>query len=172
MTRSGRKGRILKWAGLVLSLLVVVTWAVSVFWACSVWYCSVDSNSHYHTYRFGSGAGSVFGYYYLQTVPRHGLKLPGLTLTAGRATWIAWRPRWEQSSSTGSSVTLAYWWMMLPLWMPFLIVAVPTGVLWWRDRRRIPPGHCENCGYNLTGNVSGVCPECGEKTNAQVATKG
>ena len=21
--------------------------------------------------------------------------------------------------------------------------------------------HCKNCGYNLTGNESGVCPECG-----------
>jgi len=27
-------------------------------------------------------------------------------------------------------------------------------------RRR---GRCIECGYNLTGNVSGVCPECGEK---------
>jgi len=24
-----------------------------------------------------------------------------------------------------------------------------------------PPGHCRTCGYNLRGNVSGVCPECG-----------
>jgi len=23
-------------------------------------------------------------------------------------------------------------------------------------------GSCRDCGYNLTGNVSGVCPECGE----------
>ena len=22
---------------------------------------------------------------------------------------------------------------------------------------------CQGCGYNLTGNVSGICPECGEK---------
>jgi hypothetical protein len=31
-------------------------------------------------------------------------------------------------------------------------------------RRRIPGDEpfCANCGYNLTGNVSGVCPECGE----------
>jgi magnesium-transporting ATPase (P-type) len=28
----------------------------------------------------------------------------------------------------------------------------------------IPPyieGHCRDCGYNLTGNTSGTCPECG-----------
>lgn len=24
-----------------------------------------------------------------------------------------------------------------------------------------PPGCCRECGYDLTGNVSGVCPECG-----------
>jgi len=28
----------------------------------------------------------------------------------------------------------------------------------WRRRRK---GRCLKCGYNLTGNVSGVCPECG-----------
>ena len=33
-----------------------------------------------------------------------------------------------------------------------------TGIL----RPRAPrPGHCRNCGYDLTGNLSGICPECG-----------
>lgn len=30
-----------------------------------------------------------------------------------------------------------------------------------RLRSLKPPRHCRNCGYNLTGNESGVCPECG-----------
>lgn len=30
----------------------------------------------------------------------------------------------------------------------------------WRRRRR---GLCVRCGYNLTGNVSGICPECGTR---------
>jgi hypothetical protein len=27
--------------------------------------------------------------------------------------------------------------------------------------RRVPSPNCPKCGYNLTGNESGVCPECG-----------
>jgi hypothetical protein len=35
-------------------------------------------------------------------------------------------------------------------------------------RRRLAAGRCVSCGYNLTGNVSGVCPECGKCSNATV----
>lgn len=31
-----------------------------------------------------------------------------------------------------------------------------------RLRERLRNGHCVSCGYDLTGNISGVCPECGE----------
>jgi hypothetical protein len=37
-------------------------------------------------------------------------------------------------------------------------------VVWgwcWMIRRRRIRGGCGACGYDLTGNVSGVCPECG-----------
>jgi hypothetical protein len=174
------------------------------------------------------------------------------------------RPGWEWGAShsfgfewwvsTGQS---KYWrWLSVPLWMPFVAIALPTGILWYRDRRstraalrrvrgwmtparprkvtfgrvvifcvlhagadvlammlyiwfcnvcqprlgliddvlnyglfygfwgtplfgvlwawlwtrwqnrlfRGKPGHrCLDCGYDLTGNVSGRCPECGER---------
>jgi hypothetical protein len=54
------------------------------------------------------------------------------------------------------------WGVTIPLWLLFSAFAAPTAYLWWRDRRRIPAGHCQRCGYNLTANVSGRCPECGE----------
>ncbi|HSZ56912.1 MAG TPA: hypothetical protein VK797_14695 [Tepidisphaeraceae bacterium] len=32
----------------------------------------------------------------------------------------------------------------------------------WRREARLKKGRCEFCGYNLTGNISGTCPECGK----------
>ena len=52
--------------------------------------------------------------------------------------------------------------IIIPLWIPFLMCAAPTALLFYLDRRRVLPGHCPTCGYNLTGNTSGKCPECGE----------
>jgi len=34
-------------------------------------------------------------------------------------------------------------------------------VLNWLRQTRYPLGHCQECGYDLTGNVSGICSECG-----------
>ena len=41
-----------------------------------------------------------------------------------------------------------------------------AGLIYAFARRRsrsgvLPVGHCTRCGYNLQGNVSGTCPECG-----------
>jgi len=51
--------------------------------------------------------------------------------------------------------------------LPYVLGAsVLVGVGPWlvariRWRRIVPPGHCQTCRYDLTGNVSGRCPECG-----------
>lgn len=55
----------------------------------------------------------------------------------------------------------------VPIWLPWLVVALPTGFLFLIDRPRFPQGHCQRCGYNLTGNVSGRCSECGISTDYQ-----
>lgn len=47
-----------------------------------------------------------------------------------------------------------------PLWFPVIVFRMyPTIILIRRLRRR--RGHCLKCDYNLGGNLSGVCPECG-----------
>ncbi len=50
----------------------------------------------------------------------------------------------------------------VPCWLLFAVFSVPTALLWYVDRGRIQPGHCGKCDYDLTGNVSGRCPECGQ----------
>ncbi|MCH7995056.1 MAG: hypothetical protein IIB57_11525 [Planctomycetes bacterium] len=48
----------------------------------------------------------------------------------------------------------------IPVWLLVVAVGFPTAILWWRDRRP-KAGFCKVCKYDLTGNVSGTCPECG-----------
>lgn len=42
-----------------------------------------------------------------------------------------------------------------------LVLTYPLVYLISAIRRRFRPGHCRHCNYDLTGNVSGICPECG-----------
>jgi predicted amidophosphoribosyltransferase len=50
--------------------------------------------------------------------------------------------------------------------VPFILLATATSYLWWRDRP-YPRGRCQFCGYNLTGNISGICSECGAPIRSQ-----
>lgn len=62
--------------------------------------------------------------------------------------------------------------LVLPHWMTF---GIPTLVLsgWWFARwirgRKRKIGYC-CCGYDLTGNVSGRCPECGSPIGLGVSS--
>lgn len=51
----------------------------------------------------------------------------------------------------------------LPLWIPMLAVALATGALAWRTRRRRGPTECINCGYDLRGTEGDTCSECGHR---------
>lgn len=48
----------------------------------------------------------------------------------------------------------------LPLYLSTFLTGVPAMLLWRRRRRPRRKGYCE-CAHDLTGNVSGRCPECG-----------
>lgn len=51
--------------------------------------------------------------------------------------------------------------LVLPLgWFPAALI-VTLAILVMRRARRPLPEHCNKCVFKLTGNISGVCPECG-----------
>ncbi len=164
MARLRRRWRILKWAGLVISLLTVITWPMSVQ---RRWYYYRDVGS------YNIGLELIDGYFGVEcyNVNQNPEPFGGVESVPSSTDILPWRFEIDNTVlAYGNDGTFTVWDVSVPFWMPFLIVASPTTILWWLDRRRIPPGHCQKCGYNLTGNVSGVCPECGEPIARQTVS--
>jgi hypothetical protein len=59
-------------------------------------------------------------------------------------------------------------------YIPYALIVAASGSLALLSRRltrrRTRPGCCARCGYELTGNRSGVCPECGTPTGARAGS--
>ncbi len=50
----------------------------------------------------------------------------------------------------------------VPLFLLVLLTSAATAFILWRTRTQTTASRlCLMCGYDLTGNVSGACPECG-----------
>ncbi len=150
MARPRRTGRILKRAGLALSLIIVVQWGLSQFWAWGY----LETTSFPFTVC-GIGDGSLVYANLIGPAPR----FSGWFVRESTED-MNWKPQWE--GNPGLRV------ITLPLWIPFALTllvffVLPKAFLRWRERYRIPLHCCQKCGYDLTGNVSGICPECGEK---------
>ena len=60
---------------------------------------------------------------------------------------------------------LQQWFQMYP-WLVFGVAFLISG---WLSRKRCSDSRCQECGYDLTGNESGVCPECGTPASEPVA---
>ena len=148
MRRRSRFRRIAKWTGVVVCAPIGIAWIASQFVRVE-W----SSRSYWGIYLEGGEvqAGNTtalsftydvdFGWYVSTHEHRLFTRWPSFGL-----------PWMEQTAA---------WYVTLPLWIPFLIIAIPTTVLFNQDHRRLLLGHCK-CGYDLTGNLSGRCPECGK----------
>ena len=149
MRRRDRARRFLKWAGLMLCALLLIVWVASYWIVLYPKWLKEDC-----TWFIGLGHGYVECYYPAGVLTYQSGMLFGRVMGL-RPTWL---PVVQRIATVGGA---SCWYVGVPLWLPFLALAGPTAMLWHRDRRP-PPGHCRNCGYNLTGNTSGRCPECGE----------
>lgn len=76
--------------------------------------------------------------------------IPGTSRVQGGAAWMRSR-QWRTAYPS------IFW---LALVLP-ASAATLRGLDEYRRRRAAGRQGCRSCGYDLTGNVSGVCPECG-----------
>jgi len=139
--RQSRSLRFAKWFGLVLTFLIIVAWVVSTKWLI-----------HWQS------RGLVVS-----------INVPGLSTYCGPGLCV-WRwplrenPFSEESFMDRRFLLLIYHTFVLDcvrFSSLFLSVSFPTVAMFLLSRRERITGNCLSCGYNLTGNVSGRCPECG-----------
>ncbi|UCC32453.1 MAG: hypothetical protein JSU86_09260 [Phycisphaerales bacterium] len=73
----------------------------------------------------------------------------------------------------GRQPPYSFWLLEIPLWCPIVLFTTYPALAFIRGplrrRWRHHKGLCLKCGYNLTGNVSGVCPECGTEMENPLA---
>ena len=168
MPRPSRIRRIAKWSGVGVCVVMVVAWGTNWLWAIHIYTPIVAGR--YALMTLSSGELSLeldydpadVAKYEQYTGPHIMLYQP----SEYRRT-LRWSlPYLYHDPTFGGTSTrsppMIRWLGLLPLWLVLLTAALPTAYLFWRDRRH-PPGHCQACGYNLKGNVSGMCPECGSE---------
>ena len=160
MTRVWRKRRALKWVGLSVSIMMLGLWVFSVVYLS--------------TYAPPSAQWTIFlvrgriGYVDSQR------SIPGWTCNPFHSEWkfhaeMTWTRFAHIFLGFGLPDKDATGMLYGPLWLPVVAVGFPTAVLWWRDRRP-KAGCCTACKYDLTGNVSGTCPECGTAVERAIKT--
>ncbi len=71
----------------------------------------------------------------------------------------------------GPTWTVQSTFLRLPTWPMVILLMIPPlrrSYVQRRAQRRKARNECIACGYNLTGNVTGMCPECGGNVAAQL----
>jgi hypothetical protein len=84
--------------------------------------------------------------------------------TPGEREWSGAGFQWTRIERLGADSWSIQRSVVVPYWLPCLLAGLAPAA-WGRARlvrsRRARRGLCLSCGYDLTGNASGTCPECG-----------
>lgn len=160
MPRPSRTRRILKWTGTAICALIAFTFVFNRWW--NIRYLSHMNPLSGSTFAFSVAYGAVR----CAWLHSYGLPPKGWDVNRNTSGWRPFRQRLipyiDRQGRTGPWSNGGE--IVISLWAPFVVALIPTAWLWHRDRRRVRPGCCPRCGYNLTGNTSGVCSECGAPT--------
>ncbi len=119
-------------------------------WICSHIFCVMWTTAHF--------AGSLYRGHVDLVVSLVNLRrfsLPPVLAELAPAFEQSWG--WPRIWLGNESVSI-----LVPLWFAeALLLGVCVGTAYLSRRHRPLLSQCIRCGYDLTGNVSGRCPECG-----------
>jgi hypothetical protein len=166
MKRAMRMTRTAAWWGFhVFVVICAVCWALSFKYSVGICVSNLraDSSIGRVTMQFASRDwGVVFEdrqYFYLYLIT--GNELWDLGPAPGPMPhWLevkTYRVRGSSGDVVVGVLYLRIYWILIVI--PLSLVSGWMFAGWWLRRPR--RGHCRTCRYDLTGNVSGVCPECG-----------
>ena len=155
--------RRLSLVGFALSFALVVAFVTSLRWVYG--YTGSPIFNHDWAPSGVAGGNGAIGVFFSSSLPPgpSGFWFWGNNYGEHLWPWWQWHPTLEFEGPVVASLAV-------PMWIPFVLIAVPSFIA-WRVTRHLP-GHCRKCQYDLTGNVSGVCPECGSKTGQHVSIGG
>ncbi len=159
------------WTGTLLSLMIVAAFVVSARWQVSF---QVPTSRGPALYLMAGSAMFVTDDLFagpVSTTPHSfGLSRWNSWVAQRVDFWVSGRPTFPDIPPVEVSPIHDYVHRLgMPLYALFLAVAVPTLLVWRFGRKPVKPGHC-GCGYDLTGNTSGTCPECGKDAEKVVST--
>ena len=156
MRAPSRSRRIAKWAGLVMCVVILAMWVASVA-RPSILYTPYGGVWWAH----GVLAGPM------SSPASNSLRLVDLSLEW--APIVPRSPPWHEAVGLSRLPEYLNFWgmsaLVVPFWLPLTLAAIPTVILWLRDRRTVKPG-CVNCGYDLRASKK-ACPECGTAIAAE-----
>jgi hypothetical protein len=147
-------------ASLLLCVATAILWVIGDITGIYISWIRMDPSGMYQTYYAARVSGGGFAFESSFEQPDH-----------SRLGWHAkfndndypmtgpdWGRTWYIDFGEGGFRLAVF-----PCWSVLLLSLLLP--IWWTIRRRAKPAmnraKCSTCGYNLTGNTSGVCPECG-----------
>lgn len=156
MNRALRRHRFVKVACTLIIVLLLTSWLVSVPTVGGQALCLMYEGPE-GSFRFERGKLylSRFPHQYTTNIARRGYAHVD-TIKYDEIDWSCYGFQWPRKSSTRLVQTT----LLIPIWIPLLVVGFPTILLWLRGGCPTP-GFCPTCGYDLKYNASGRCPECG-----------
>ncbi len=167
MLRRIRWRKVCKWAGTLVSVALLAVFVTSGYRLVGIE--GEVGKFFYDVVAVEGRLGIEFGWIviYFDVAP-HWLHvtLPKLSFGAEKMGWPEYNFPMSMQIEDGSNLSAD---IDLPLQLLLAATIVPTALLWYLDRRRHRPGHCRRCGYSLTANTSGICPECGQRVPAAPA---